>query len=144
MRTRLSLLAALLAALLAGGSLAGCGGDTGDGSAQPGDTAQTGGTVPGDPGSTALPPSGRVYPPSDPAQSKNTTGEMTITGQVVEGVESGCLVMQSGGTTYQLIGGDKQVLRAGSSVVVRGRPNPGLATICQQGTPFEVTEVRPA
>jgi hypothetical protein len=143
MRTKLSLLAALLAALLAGGSLAGCGGDAGDGSAQPGDTAQTGGTVSGSSGSPPLPPSGRVYPPSA-STSKNTTGELTITGQVIEGVESGCLVMESGGTTYQLIGGDKQVVRAGRTVIVRGRPNPGLATICQQGTPFEVSEARPA
>jgi hypothetical protein len=141
MRTRLSLLAALLAALLAGGALAGCAGDAGDGSAQPGETGET---VTGSPGSTDLPPSGRVYPPSDPAASKNVGGgEMTITGQVAQGVESGCLILQSGSTTYLLIGGDKQVLQAGRTVVVRGRPNPGLATICQQGTPFEVSEVRP-
>jgi hypothetical protein len=69
---------------------------------------------------------------------------MTLTGKPEEGVEAGCLVMRSGGELYLLLGGDRQVLLSGQTVMVRGKPNPGLMTTCQQGTPFEVSEVRPA
>jgi hypothetical protein len=144
MRTRLSVLTGLLAAVLAAGALAGCGGNAGDGTAQPDESAQTGGTVPGTGSTPPLPPSGRVYPPSDPAAGKNTAAEMTITGQPTDGVESGCIVMQSGSTLYLLLGGDRQILQSGGTVVVRGTPNPGLMTTCQQGTPFQVSEVRRA
>jgi hypothetical protein len=138
MRTRYSLLAAMLAALLAAGTLAGCGG-AGGGT----DTAESGGPVSSSasPGSIPpLPPEGRVSPPPD--AGKNTAAEMTLTGIPEEGVESGCVVMRSGDKLYNLLGGDPQLLQSGRTVIVRGRPNPGLMTTCQQGTPFEVSEVR--
>jgi hypothetical protein len=50
--------------------------------------------------------------------------------------------MRSGDKMYNLLGGDPQLLMSGRTVIVRGRPNAGLMTTCQQGTPFEVTEVR--
>jgi hypothetical protein len=59
-------------------------------------------------------------------------------------VENGCIVMQSGDTLYLLLGGERSMLMSGRPVVVRGLPSPGLMTTCQQGTPFQVTEVRPA
>jgi hypothetical protein len=135
MRIRLSVLATLLASVLAAGALAGCG-EAGDGTAQPGENVSSS-------GSPALPPSGRVDPPSA-SPPKQSTAEQTLTGRPEEGVESGCLVMRSGDTLYLLLGGDRQMLLSGRPVVVRGQPNPGLMTTCQQGTPFEVSEVRPA
>jgi hypothetical protein len=136
MRTRCSLLAVMLAALLAGGTLAGCG-------AAGTDSSDSGGNVSSTPSSgetPLLPPSGRVSPPPD--AGKNTAAEMTITGIPEEGVESGCVVMRSDDKLYLLLGGDPQLLQSGRTVIVRGRPNPGLMTTCQQGTPFEVSEVR--
>jgi hypothetical protein len=136
MRTRCSLLAVMLAALLAGGTLAGCGAAGTDGSESGGNVSST----PSSGETPLLPPSGRVSPPPD--AGKNTVAEMTITGIPEEGVESGCVVMRSGDTLYNLLGGDPQLLQSGRTVIVRGRPNPGLMTTCQQGTPFEVSEVR--
>jgi hypothetical protein len=143
MRTRYPLLAAMLMAVLAGGTLAGCGGTTGDDTGQPGETAQSGGAVSNSPGQIPpLPPSGRVSLPPEPDAGKNTAAEITITGIPEEGVESGCVVMRSGDKMYNLLGGDPQLLMSGRTVIVRGRPTPGLMTTCQQGTPFQVTEVR--
>jgi len=143
MRTRSSLLAVLFAALLAGGTLAGCGAaDNGTGNAQQNQPAQSGGNVPSTPitgGSASLPPGAKVSPPPG---ATPTTPEFTITGIPQEGVESGCIVMRSGELLYNLIGGDRQTLMSGRTVVVRGRPTPGLVTTCQQGTPFQVSEVR--
>ncbi len=82
---------------------------------------------------------------NDPtASGKYPGGVMTITGTPTEGVENGCIVMQSGDTLYLLLGAEPGALMTGRPVVVRGTPEPGLMTTCQQGTPFRVTEVRPA
>lgn len=80
-------------------------------------------------------PSGKVSP---------SVGAITITGTPTEGVESGCIVMQSGDKLYLLLGGDRSALMSGGPVEVRGVPAPDLMTTCQQGTPFRVTEVKPA
>jgi hypothetical protein len=80
----------------------------------------------------------------DPTDAGGSAGEMTMTGEVEAGVEHGCLVMQSGGKTYLLVGGDRSIVREGARVTVRGRPNPDLITTCQQGEPFEVAEAHPA
>jgi hypothetical protein len=146
MRIRLSPLptvfAALLTVVLAGGVLAGCGGST-DNSAPPDGNAQTGETVDPQGSLPPLPPSGRVSLPPTPT-GKETAVPMTLTGRPTEGVENGCIVMESGGKLYNLLGGDRQMLQSGRTVVVKGTPNPGLMTTCQQGTPFQVTEVSPA
>jgi hypothetical protein len=139
MPTRQSPVVAALLGVITAGLLVGCAGGT----------AQPGGQVSANPsGSSSVTPSGGS-PSGSPSSSQSpyhsySPGELTLTGQVQEGVEAGCLVMTSGGQTYQLVGGDRQVLRAGKRVTVRGRPTPGMVTICQQGTPFEVVEARPA
>lgn len=69
--------------------------------------------------------------------------EITLEGVVQAGVEAGCLLLDTGGTQYLLLGGDRTVLRAGQRVVVRGQTEAGVVTICQQGTPFVVAEARP-
>jgi len=43
---------------------------------------------------------------------------------------------------YVLIGGPRDVIRAGAVVAVTGRPNPSLLTTCQQGTPLVVVQAR--
>jgi hypothetical protein len=69
-------------------------------------------------------------------------GEVTVTGTVEDGVEHGCVILRTGTTLYQLIGSDPAVV-AGAQVTVRGRPDPDLLTICQQGTPLHVIEMTP-
>lgn len=134
MRTRLSLLVLLVGALV----LAGCGGPAGDsgyGSGSDGVSPSEGSASPTDTGGPGVSPSDK--PPA-------SGGGITIIGTPTEGVETGCVVMQSGDTLYLLLGGDKTLLMSGRPVAVTGRPNPGLMTTCQQGTPFQVTAVRAA
>jgi hypothetical protein len=86
-------------------------------------------------------------------------GQMTISGQVVEGVEAGCLLLDTGDELFLLVipggaviaggavvpgGVGPSAVRAGARLVVRGRVEAGLVSYCQQGTPFLVSEVRPA
>jgi hypothetical protein len=135
MRTRLSLSVAFLASLLlAGLLLSGCGADSGSGSGS--------GSSDYGSSSSSSETGGPSVSISDPS-GKSSPG-ITITGTPTEGVENGCIVMQSGATLYLLLGGDRSVLMSGQPVVVRGVPDPGLMTTCQQGTPFRVTEVKPA
>ena len=79
------------------------------------------------------------YSPKNPP---SPSGEVTVTGIVEAGVEHGCVVLRAGTTLYQLVGQDPSIV-AGAKVTVRGRPDPGLITTCQQGTPLHVIEVTP-
>ncbi|GAA0251437.1 hypothetical protein GCM10010492_59760 [Saccharothrix mutabilis subsp. mutabilis] len=85
-------------------------------------------------------------PPAVTALPPTTTGPATTTlrGEVVAGVEPGCLVLMTDRGQYLLLGGDPQVVRAGARVVVEGTPEPDQATTCQQGTPFTVHKATPA
>jgi hypothetical protein len=59
---------------------------------------------------------------------------------VYKEVEGGCLGLTADtGKTYELMGGDRAVLTAGARVRVVGRLREDIATICQIGTPFQVT-----
>jgi hypothetical protein len=69
---------------------------------------------------------------------------VTVSGEVVAGVEAGCLVLDTDAEDYLLLGGDHDALRPGRSVEVRGTPEPAMTTTCQQGVPLEVREVVPA
>lgn len=67
--------------------------------------------------------------------------ELTITGTVESGVESGCLVIEHDGTVYGIFGDyDESVVYAGAEVTLRGYPDPTMMSFCQQGTPFVVQE----
>ncbi len=71
----------------------------------------------------------------------------TISGQVVEGVEAGCLLLDTGAGEYLLVIPahlGRSAVRAGARLVVRGRVEPHLVSYCQQGTPFLVSEILPA
>lgn len=129
---------ALLAGLvLAGLVLAGCGGTSGD-------SADDSAPDPSATGAPTVSISPSAFPPGNDPTGKYPSGVITITGTPTEGVENGCIVMQSGDTLYLLLGAEPGALMTGRPVVVRGTPEPGLMTTCQQGTPFRVTEVRPA
>ena len=75
----------------------------------------------------------------------STGSEMTITGTLQEGVEGTCVLLKTSDRLYQLIGGDRSKLQGSTSakVTVTGRIATGMMTTCQQGTPFQVTDVRP-
>ncbi|HET8657627.1 MAG TPA: hypothetical protein VFM55_01360 [Micromonosporaceae bacterium] len=73
------------------------------------------------------------------------TGPTSLTGTVeMSDIEGGCLVLRTGGVTYELLGGDRTLLRHGARVTVEGKVNPHVVTICQVGPVFEVSAVRPA
>jgi hypothetical protein len=66
---------------------------------------------------------------------------------VSAGVEPGCVVLSGPGGSHLLIFEDpalKSRAAEGAQVVVTGRAEPSMMTTCQQGTPFLVTDVRPA
>ncbi|MGK5738369.1 hypothetical protein [Micromonospora sp. URMC 103] len=146
-------------ALVAAAALAACGDPDGTGtptptatgaspvteqppSATPPPTASTGPTASTRP---TPPPSGPVRPTVPPKSPGGPTlpppvGATTLTGTVVPGVEPKCLLLDG----YLLIGGPRDVLTAGATVTVSGRPEPGMMTTCQQGTPFVVESARRA
>jgi hypothetical protein len=77
-------------------------------------------------------------PPSSEKPDKDDIVELR--GTVQAGIEPGCLILESGGKTYGLYGGDPAVVSAGAKVRVRGVPQPDMVTTCQQGIPFQITE----
>lgn len=85
-------------------------------------------------------------PASPPGSGKPTVppGETEATGVVERGVEPGCTLLRTDTVLYLLVGPAAGGLRPGDRVVARGRPAPDLMTTCQQGEPFQVTDVRPA
>ncbi|MEV7329143.1 hypothetical protein [Micromonospora sp. NPDC093244] len=91
------------------------------------------------PGVTTTPtPPGRPKPggPTPPPP----VGATTLTGTVTAGVEPNCVLLDG----YLLLGGPRDVLRAGAKVTVTGRVEAGVMTTCQQGTPFQVENAQPA
>lgn len=78
------------------------------------------------------------------SSSGKAQGEITVVGVVEDGVEHGCKILRTGDQLYQLVGSADPLIQAGARLSVRGRPNPGLLTTCQQGTPLQVVEVRTA
>jgi len=86
-------------------------------------------------------PTGRPSGPLVPVPTAPRGAEQTLTGEVVAGVEDGCKLLSTGGGDYLLFGSLSRDLRYGDTVTVRGRLRPDIASTCQQGTPFEVTEV---
>lgn len=143
MRTR-SVLVLVVAALV--GLLAACAGQSGS-ETTPTGTPATGTpapspTLPGSP--PVLPTSPPAPPVSPPVVTPPPTGKpglVTLTGEVFAGVEMGCQLLATGSGDYLLIGSAAEPLRSGDTVTVRGYVRANLATTCQQGTPFEVTEV---
>jgi len=60
------------------------------------------------------------------------------------GTERGCVVLVAeDGRTYQVLGGDPDVVRVGRTLEVLGTLDPDLRTTGQQGTPLLVRSARP-
>lgn len=146
MRPRLLL--PLLALVVATTGLAGCGsGGAPDGPTTGAPPSATLGTTlsptPSPVPSTAPPTrsggpvSGTTEPQLDDDLALPPNGKpVRATGSVTEGVEAGCLLMQVGGTSYQLLGVPGELL--GQVVTVTGRLAADTLTTCQQGKPLKV------
>ena len=92
-------------------------------------------------------------PSAPPSSTPKPTGgasaaadEVTLTGVLQEGVEAGCTLLRTSDGLYLLLGGDRSKMQGNTSsrVTVVGKPATGVMTTCQQGTPFQVREMRPA
>lgn len=80
------------------------------------------------------------YPTDEPTPPTSTaTDPGTLVGVPEAGVEAGCYLLDG----YLLLGGPRELLESGQEVQVTGAVAKGLATTCQQGTPFEVTSAEP-
>lgn len=173
MRTRIAALAAAVAVLLGGCADGGAAPDptptseervTSPEPSRPAGTPSSGPTPPASapagapaPSEAPAPPerSAPARPPSratplPPSRTKPAPtvieGELTISGELVEGVEPRCLLLRSGAAEYLVVAGpqvDRSALTPGTRVTVRGRLAPDLLSTCQQGAPLIVTEVRP-
>jgi hypothetical protein len=64
-----------------------------------------------------------------------------VVGTVSAGVEAGCLLLASGGTVYQLLGGVRPAV--GDRVEVVGTLSKDVLTTCQQGIPLQVVSINP-
>lgn len=97
---------------------------------------------------SAVPPPANTPPTapslSDPPVVGKNRGSVTVTGTAVAGVEAGCLLLETGAETLQLIGAPPDSVEMGSRLRVTGTRSPELMTTCQQGTPFQVRDVQPA
>lgn len=87
-----------------------------------------------DPGGTPD-PTPPMPTPSSPATP------VTVTGEVIAGVEAGCVLLVTDQEEYLLVGDEADDLEVGTTATVRGRVAEDTMSICQQGTPFTVEEV---
>ncbi len=117
--------------LLVALALAGCAnGGSGDPAGAP---AQQPSSAPAATSAAPTEESGTVKPPAG--------GTQTLTGTITAGVEPNCLLLED----RLLIFSDPELrsaAKAGATVTVTGRVEPGMMTTCQQGTPFVVTALR--
>jgi hypothetical protein len=137
--------AALLAALF----LAGCAGD-GAPTSGPGGTAASGAPTGPVLEATSAPPPTTIAAAPGPTPRAGTSsdtgkakppGDETLTGQVIAGVEPGCLILTGpAGARMLIVKGDAaKAVKVGATITVVGRADPGMVTTCQQGTPFVVS-----
>lgn len=140
-------LCVLLALLLAGGLMAGCGPD--GGTAAPASPAPSSSPSPSP--SASEPAPGPGIASGEPAPTATATApppasgsDISVTGRIESGVEPGCVILRADGKSYELVGGDQNILKAGSTVTVRGYVVANVMSHCMQGQPFQVTEARPS
>ncbi|CAM4012227.1 hypothetical protein KIPE111705_36225 [Kibdelosporangium persicum] len=105
-------------------------------------TAPTGTTPTGTTPTGTTPTGASLTVPPLPPKPSTGGGEVVVEGVVSAGVEAGCLVLETGNETYLLLGADPAIAAPGQRVIVSGKPDPGVATTCMQGTPFAVREVK--
>ncbi|GAA0734080.1 hypothetical protein Drose_32075 [Dactylosporangium roseum] len=122
---------------LAALALAGCG--SADGSDPVGAPPSTAAAPPSPSPSTS---SESASPTGSAVPSRPAAGAITVTGQVRDGVEPGCVLLAVGDKSYLLLGGDRAKLRSGTTLTVTGVPQPDMLTTCQQGLPFQVVSIK--
>lgn len=152
MGTRSWTLAAASGILLLG-VIAGCAKAANTATGPSASAAPTGVTSTSAPSPSAVSSAGEVNPSATAAQpDTDPTGgvsvppgvDITVTGNLEDGVEPNCTLLRTPSTLYLLLG-DTTDLRShlGTRATVTGhtlaRP---MATTCQQGTPFFVTSAR--
>jgi hypothetical protein len=110
-----------------------------------GDGEAAGGTTPTTaPQTQPTTPTTSPRPPSTTASGSPGRSEITATGTLRDGVEPGCVLLQSEqGSVYLLVGGDRGKLTAGGRVQVTGLLSPDLLSICQEGQPLLVRSIKP-
>jgi Protein of unknown function (DUF5818) len=110
-----------------------------------GDGEAAGGTTPTTaPQTQPTAPTTSPRPPSTTAPGSPGKSEITATGTLRDGVEPGCVLLQTDqGTRYLLVGGDRGKLTARGRVQVTGELSPDLLSICQEGQPLLVRSIKP-
>jgi hypothetical protein len=122
---------ALVVLVVATALLGGCAGN---------DVPSGGDTVAPSSSPSASPSFPEDLPTPTPSGKPSSEASIEVTGTVVEGVEMGCRLIDK----YLLMPGpgiNRDDLRIGATLTVRGRVERGMMTTCQQGTPFVVTEI---
>jgi hypothetical protein len=112
--------------------LGACAGPDGQGAASGGTSPQT----------TAPPTTGG--PTGSTSREPRDLVKVHVTGTVRQGVEPGCLILDTGRERFLLLSQDKSKLTVGSRVEVTGVRASGRISYCQQGIPLEVRSVGPA
>lgn len=127
--------------------LGACGGEGGGGIEPTGSPSSpaTGSppVTPSPPATTPTLPSRPPVSPVPPPPTDKPGQTTTLTGEVYAGVEANCKLLRTGSGDYLLFGEAAESARLGSTVTVRGQIRADMASTCQQGTPFEVSEVVP-
>jgi hypothetical protein len=121
-------LVVLVAAVLLGG----CAGTADDSSG--------GDTVAPSQSPSASPSFPEDLPTPTPSGKPSGGASIEVKGTVVAGVEMNCRLIDQ----YLLLPGpgiNRDDLKIGATLTVRGRVEQGMMTTCQQGTPFVVTEI---
>ena len=80
--------------------------------------------------------------PAAPPSSSASVANVVLTGVIEAGVEPRCLILRQGTDTFQLIGGDPAIVKAGARVQVTGHLAVGVMSYCMQGKPFQVTSAQ--
>src|SRR5689334_8082181 len=96
--------------VLAALALAGC--------ASPDATDSAGAPPSSAPASAAPSPSPSVVSSPSAVSSASLSGAITVTGEVKDGVEAGCVLLSTADKTYLLLGGDSSKYRSGARLTV--------------------------
>lgn len=80
-------------------------------------------------------------PTPRPSDKTSALPVQRVSGRVIAGVESGCLLLATESGPDWLLLGRTRGLRAGQKATVEGRPDPSAVSTCQQGRPFRVSRV---
>ena len=133
--TRVRAVRARTAALTVAGGLAlvvglgACGGGTPGGTASGGTSSPTPTVATPTPSGTT-PSTGRKPTPTVSSSALPLHEEISVTGQVIEGLRPQCVVLQTANRRFVLTGAPARTLHPGDRVAVVGVPRPDLVSPC--------------